>query len=159
MLAPVDRFWAATVEFDLHRSYQIVKVEVAQPTKLEDRIGGPAELTVAFLNGTGSERTAETRRLLPTFPVHVADASEPDNVRDAISDPRHNRAWLSWAIDVPRVEARRIRLSAALVRPNSAISLGEVVIQAIVRGEVQAELTSGGETVALEQRRHTIAIP
>lgn len=148
-----------TVEFDLHRPYRIVKVEIAQPTKLEDRIGGPAELAVAFLNARGTELTAEPRRLLSTFPVHVADASEPDNERDAISDPRHNRAWLSWAIDVPSIEARRIRLSAALVRSNSAISLGEVVIHAIVTGEIQAKLTSGGKTVALEQRRYTIAVP
>jgi hypothetical protein len=158
----------ASVDFDLHRPYRIVKVEVAQPTKLEERVGGPAELSVAFSRepptndttlGTATDSWSEPRRLLSTFPVHVGDASEPDNPSDAISDPRHNRAWLSWAIDVPRTEARRIRLSATRVRANSSISLGEVVIHAIVDGEVYAQIKSDGQIASLKTNRYTIVIP
>ena len=36
----------AQVVFDLHREFQIERVEVAQPAKLEDRIGGPARMNV-----------------------------------------------------------------------------------------------------------------
>ncbi len=38
----------AEVIFDLHRSYRVVKVEVSQPAKLEDRRGGPTQLQLSL---------------------------------------------------------------------------------------------------------------
>jgi len=158
-----------SVEFDLHRPYRIVRVEVAQPTKLEDRVGGPAELTAAFakevlpdeelIRRTPTVRWSAALPLRATFPVQVGDASEPDNPPDPLSDPRHNRAWLSWKIDVPRIEACRIRLSATRVRPNSSISLGEVVFHALVDGDIHAQIKSGTSIMPLENDQYAIAIP
>ena len=139
--APLPEFQAAAV-FDLHRPYRITQIEVAQPTKLEDRIGGPTKLELRVARRP--EVWEAPRPFEAHFPVTVKNATEPDTQRKAPYDRRHDRAWLSWRVDLPETRARWLRIDLRRVRPNSSISLGEVVIHAIFDGEIEAQVKSGG---------------
>ena len=125
------------VTFDLHRRFRIVRVEVAQPNKLEDRIGGPARLQLRTARKQGG--WDEPQSFKPIFVTELKNVSEPDTADPRRYDKRHDRAWLSWSAELPAVtRARWLRLELERVRENSSISLGEVAIWAVFEGEIRA---------------------
>ncbi len=141
----------ANVTFDLHREYRIVRVEVTQPTKMEDRIGGPTQLTLHIgqqPNGLDTMYPFEA-----SFAVSGKDYSEPDTPSNDPNDPRHGRAWLSWRVDLPETPARWLRIDLERTRPNSSISLGEVVITALFDGELEAEVQLDRRNIPINQGR------
>jgi hypothetical protein len=148
----------SSVTFDLHRPYRIVRVEVSQPNKLEDRIGGPASLALHTAQKPNAWR--QSAPFEPHFAVSLKDVTEPDTVAARRYDKRHDRAWLSWRAELPSPLARWLRIDLERVRDNSSLSLGEVVIWAIVEGEVVATIESGGRILPIAHgRRWTITVP
>ncbi len=147
--------WPRTVEqasvlFDLHREYRIARVEIAQPTKLEDRLGGPTQLQLQLGRQIGAWETSQPFEA--NSPIGGKDDSELDTPANDRPDPRHNRAWLSWKVDVPVTPARWLRIEMQRLRENSSISLGEVVVWAHFDGEVQAGIQSGGRSLRSPSR-------
>lgn len=148
----VDR---AGVRFDLHRPYQIVRVELAQPAKMEDRTGGPAEMTLQL--GEQPDSAERTYAFQPHFAVSGRDYSEPDNPKKKPYDPRHGRAWLSWRVEVPQTRSRWLTIDLQRTRPNSSLSLGEVVITADWDGELEADVRQNRQRLRVEGgRRWTV---
>ena len=147
----------AAVTFDLHRDYRIVQVELSQPTKLEDRVGGPAKMLLRA--GSKPDEWQTSTPFKAHFAVSGRDYSEPDNMPHDPNDPRHNRAWLSWRTDVPRMSARWLRIELERTRRDSVISLGEVIIWAVVGGEVEAALECDGKRIPIDAgRRWSITV-
>ena len=145
----------ANVLFDLHREYRIVRVEIAQPSKMEDRIGGPTKSVLRLARRR--DLFGEPQPFAATFAVSGKDYSEPDNPVNDTNDPRHNRAWLSWKVDLPESPARWLRIDLQRTRPNSSISLGEVVVTALFDGEIQAGIQLDGRRLPiLEGTRWTV---
>ena len=147
----------ARVIFDLHRAYRVVRVELAQPTKMEDRMGGPTKLQFSLAQTPGTWGAA--RPFAANFSVTGKDYSEPDSPASDPHDPRHRRAWLSWRADVPGQSARWLRIDMQRLRENSSISLGEVVIWAVFDGEIEALIQTGERIVNINQgRRWTVPV-
>lgn len=125
------------VDFDLHRPYRIVRVEVAQPNKLEDRIGGPSRLQLRAAKVR--DQWGEPLSFTSSFATELRNVTEPDTVDKRQYDKRHDRAWLSWSARLPEATmARWLELELQRVRNNSSISLGEVVIWAEFDGAIRA---------------------
>ncbi len=146
--------WSKTVKqsavlFDFHREYNVTRVEVAQPTKLEDRQGGPTELRLLLSRDSKDWSPAPSFRT--SFPIAGRDYSEPDATKVDLQDPRHSRAWLSWVTNTGRTPARQIKIEMTRVRNNSSISLGEVVVWGIFEGEVQAALHLNGRPATVRE--------
>ena len=141
----------ASVEFDLHRDWRIKRVEAAQPTKLEDRVGGPARLRLSLATVQREPgKVADWKdvgEFQPSFAVSGRDYSEPDSPKKTKFDPRHNRAWLSWKVDLSPTFARQVRIDLQRQRPNSSLSLGEVVIHAIFDGQLDAQVQAGDRRI------------
>lgn len=135
----VDR---SDVVFDLHRPYHITKVEIAQPSKLEDRHGGPTQLEV----GLAMEKDSWSSNvpLKAVFPVWTQKDEEPIP-RSFVQDKRHQRAWLSWTTGAIEKPARWVRVRLQRVRPNSHLSFGQVVISGYFDGEIKASLQDSNE--------------
>lgn len=131
----------ATVVLDFHRDYALTRIELAQPRKLEDRHGGPSELTwqVRPQEGDWSVETALTAH----FDVSQQGTSGGTQVVPNRLDPRHNRAWLSWRSDLPLLPARWVRLSLRESHPNVSLSVGELVVWAVYDGSGMATLKDG----------------
>jgi len=118
---------------------------------LADRVGGPTGLRVSV----ASQEIVwqEPQALKPYFPITGTDYTEPDTPAKQTYDPRHARAWLSWRIDLPETSARWLRLEIKRTRRNSSISLGEVVVSAVWKGEMQASLKDGGHRIRVASGR------
>jgi hypothetical protein len=145
----------ANVVFDLHRPYRIVKVELAQPAKLEDRRGGPTELTLSTDQGKGDWRAS--RPFEANFAVAMKTNSEPGSHANPLNDPRHGRAWLSWRAQLPGEPVRRLRIEMRRVHRNSSISLGEAVVWGLFDGGVRAAVQLGGRKLRINKgRRWTV---
>ena len=126
-----------SLDFDLHRPYRIVRVEVAQPNKLEDRIGGPSRLQLRIAKER--DQWSEPLSFSSSFATELRNVTEPDTVDKRRYDKRHDRAWLSWSAKLPEATtARWLELVLQRVRNNSSISLGEVVIWAEFDGGIRA---------------------
>jgi hypothetical protein len=155
--------WAKTknrssVSFDLHRPYRIVRVEISQPSKLDDRIGGPTNVTLYTAEKPDVWRQAPPFE--PYFQVSLKDVTEPDTAAGRRFDKRHDRAWLSWRAELPGTTSRWLRLNMERIRENSSISLGEVSVWADFEGEVVATIQSGGKRLPIKKgRRWTVTLP
>lgn len=142
--------WDETIEkaqavFDLHRDYRVVRVTLAQPRKLEDRHGGPTRLRLLTRSHGGD--WSEPKVFQSHFAVSPKGAIDP--VPSSKIDPRHNRAWLSWRVDLVGNAARWIKIELEREHQNSSISLGEVVVWAIFEGEVEAQIQQGNSNLKI----------
>ena len=142
---------AAQVGFDFHRDYRVVRVEMAQPRKLEDRHGGPTKLTIRTRPQDGEWSVAQTIRAHFEISEKGSDMVSP--IPSSGIDPRHNRAWLSWRVDVTGSRARWVRIEMEREHENSSISLGEVVVWAAFDGEIEARLRVGNSDVGVREGR------
>jgi len=143
----------AEVVFDLHQPYHITKVELSQPQKLEDRNGGPSlvELDLAI----------QPDQWIKSVPLEshfsIKNFRDDDAPESFIQDKRHQRSWLAWVADKIDQPARWMRLRLQRVRPNSCLSLGEVVIWGRFSGDLQAALQAGGRQLLVgEGRRYRV---
>jgi hypothetical protein len=143
----------------LHRPYRVTRVEVAAPNKLEDRVGGPADLQLRTAEKMGD--WSESRGFDAMFSVALRNVTEPDTIRRSPYDKRHDRAWLSWSAELPDgKKSRWVQIDMNRVRKNSSLSLGEVVIWAIFEGEIQAAVRSGEKLLRIDTvGRWTVNLP
>lgn len=139
----------SSVTFDLHRPLRLARVELSQSGKLEDRIGGPTNFVLSTALKQNSWSKAPPFKSY--FSVTLKDVTEPDTTSVKQFDKRHDRAWLSWRVDLNATESRWLRLDLENVRPNSSISLGEVAIWAIFEGDIVAEIETGGKELPIRQ--------
>lgn len=138
----------AEVIFDLHRRYQITRVALSQPKKLEDGFGGPTRMALDLgLNGKQWLRSLPFIADLP-----LAEDYKLNEPKVPIDSGRHGRAWLNWFAEDLNEEARwlRIRLDREH-KANAVISLGEVLIWGAFNGQVQASVIDGDDFRAIEQ--------
>ena len=87
----------AQVVFDFHRAYSIVRIEVAQPGKLEDRIGGPSELARGPF--PRPERPRLDRSLVCSVPTYGPNSScyaRPSQSKFAMWQNPMQHAIRSW---------------------------------------------------------------
>ena len=137
----------AEVVFDMHRPYRITRVTLAQPTKLEDRRGGPTRLQLDL-----GLRRGEWERSLPFSADFRLSGSDYVKLPiEGIDDKRHTRAWLSWTTESIDQQARWLRIRLQRVHQESSISLGEVVIWGRFDGEVQAALSQENRILRVRQ--------
>ncbi|MDC0934901.1 hypothetical protein OAS39_01350 [Pirellulales bacterium] len=137
----------AEVVFDLHRPYRITKVELAQPSKLEDRNGGPTDLIVDLAEKPEAwTTTPPPKSVFPIWSEKDADAPE-----SFVQDKRHQRAWLSREVDSIDSDARWVRVRLQRIRPNSCLSLGQVVIWGVFDGDIQAAVKDGNAKRVVEE--------
>jgi len=144
---------SSEVIFDLHRCYHITKVLIAQPSKLEDRHGGPTQLEVNL--AVEKDSWISSAPLKAVFSVWTQKDEEPIP-RSFVKDKRHQRAWLSWTTDAIDKPARWVRVQLKRVRPNSYLSLGQVVISGIFDGDIQASLQDGNEMRMIANGRRVL---
>ncbi len=147
----------AEVIFDLHRSYRIERVEVSQPGKLEDRVGGPTHLSleVADVSGEWDSRIP----VVSNFKLSGSDFEAPPEIgMTGIDDPRHKRAWLSWRTDPIGDRGRWVKIQLKRYRKRGSLSLGEVVIWGCFEGEIEASITQGQRKIEIGEGK-TIRVP
>ena len=129
----------AEVQIDLQRAYRLERVDIAQPFKLEDRVGGPTDLTLYVAHEPGAWGEPIGFYADPRMTPDTSD-TPPE------APPEKNqltRAWLAWKSEPIHARARYLRLTLAKKRPNGSISLGEVVVWGRFDGEVEASLYDG----------------
>ena len=151
----------ASAVFDLHRSYRVTRVEVSQPTKMEDRIGGPTHLEL--FTAAGHDDWESAGQFRGQFDIAARDVSEPDDNKpddnkpdpaaENINDPRHKRGWLSWHVEDVDRNVRRLRIDLTRARGNSSLSLGEVVIWGRFNGELEAVIGTDDQSVEITSGR------
>jgi hypothetical protein len=137
---------SAEVVFDLGRSFSVERVILSQPYKLEDRVGGPSTRFVSLSNKPGV--WTDDFAFQADMSMSGDDASHSKGKVEV--DPVYHRAWLAWKTDSIRQNARWLRLLLDRTKPNSSISLGEVVIWGQFEGAIEAYIYDDSRRIAID---------